>query len=136
MEKWEAAYIAGIIDGEGSITLTKMHQRENRRPCISISSTDKELLIYIQEIVGGGTINNKKNYNPDKHKDSYTLYFKKKKDVYSILEKIYPFLRVTQKKRRAYWILNKYDSVTPRNGKYNEGLLKSKQLFEEQFFKL
>ncbi|MGI8385235.1 LAGLIDADG family homing endonuclease [Robertmurraya sp. P23] len=44
MKEWEASYIAGIIDGEGSITLTRMHKGEFRRPCISISSTDRELL--------------------------------------------------------------------------------------------
>ncbi|MEB6548828.1 LAGLIDADG family homing endonuclease [Heyndrickxia sporothermodurans] len=53
MKKWEASYVAGIIDGEGSITLTRMHEKENRRPCITIASTDKELLIYIQSITGG-----------------------------------------------------------------------------------
>lgn len=53
MKVWEAAYIAGIIDGEGSITLTRMHKRENRRPCISISSNDKEMLLYLQTIAGG-----------------------------------------------------------------------------------
>ncbi|MDQ1144432.1 hypothetical protein QE429_001259 [Bacillus sp. SORGH_AS 510] len=47
MENWEAAYIAGIIDGEGSITLTRMHKKEHRRPCITIASTDKELLSYV-----------------------------------------------------------------------------------------
>ena len=45
MLKWEASYIAGIIDGEGSITLTRMHNNEHRRPCITIASTDKELLL-------------------------------------------------------------------------------------------
>ncbi|MFJ7728371.1 hypothetical protein ACIQXV_19755 [Neobacillus sp. NPDC097160] len=45
MESWEAAYVAGIIDGEGSITLTRMHENEHRRPCITIASTDKELLV-------------------------------------------------------------------------------------------
>lgn len=29
MEDWETAYIAGIIDGEGSITLTRMHESEH-----------------------------------------------------------------------------------------------------------
>nr|WP_309100184.1 LAGLIDADG family homing endonuclease [Fredinandcohnia onubensis] len=52
MEKWEASYIAGIIDGEGSISLTRMHEKEHRRPCISIASTDIELLIYIQKLTG------------------------------------------------------------------------------------
>jgi len=47
MESWEASYIAGIIDGEGTITLTKLHEKEHRRPCITIASTDKELLEYV-----------------------------------------------------------------------------------------
>ncbi|MGE6257475.1 LAGLIDADG family homing endonuclease [Heyndrickxia sporothermodurans] len=59
MEIWKASYIAGVIDGEGSITLTKMHENEHRRPCITIASTDIELLIYIQSLTGG-IINNKK----------------------------------------------------------------------------
>ena len=28
----EAAYVAGIIDGEGTVTLTRTHRGENRRP--------------------------------------------------------------------------------------------------------
>ena len=134
MEKWEAAYLAGIIDGEGSISLTRMHSNENRRPCISVSSTDKELLLYIKEMIGNGTITNKKNYKPNIHKDSYTLSIKKKSVVFFILKEVYPFLRVTQKKKRAHWILSHYELVTPRNGKYNETLLKSKKKFEELFF--
>jgi len=47
MESWEASYIAGIIDGEGTIKLTKLHEKEHRRPCITIASTDKELLEYV-----------------------------------------------------------------------------------------
>jgi hypothetical protein len=35
----EAADVAGIIDGEGTITLTKNHGHENRRPVVRISST-------------------------------------------------------------------------------------------------
>ena len=29
MYDWEASYIAGIIDGEGSITLTRWHTKEH-----------------------------------------------------------------------------------------------------------
>lgn len=135
MEKWEAAYVAGIIDGEGSITLTRMHEKEHRRPCITIASTDKELLIYIQSLTRGIIIN-KKNYNPNKYKNSYTLYIKKKLDVFHTLQSITPFLRINQKRERAKWILNNYDTVTPRNGKYSHELLKEKLMFEEEFFKL
>lgn len=135
MELWEASYIAGIIDGEGSISLTRMHENEHRRPCISIASTDKELLLYIQELTGGN-VNSKKNYNPSKHQDSYTLSIKKKGDVFYTLLNIKPFLRVNKKRNRVGWILEHYDSVTPRNGKYSPELLKRKKQFEEYFFKI
>jgi hypothetical protein len=135
MEIWESSYVAGIIDGEGSINLTRMHKKEFRRPCISIASTDKELLIYIQSLTGG-LINDKKNYNPEKHKDSFTLTIKKKDDVFKTLRLITPFLRVNQKKKRALWILDNYDLVTPRNGKYSEELLNKKLDFENYFYQI
>jgi hypothetical protein len=134
-ENWEGAYVAGIIDGEGSITLTRMHDSENRRPCITIASTDIELLLYIQHLIGG-TITNKKNYNPARHKDSFTLNVKNKVSVLSILKQISPFLRVDKKRKRALWILENYENVTPRNGKYSKPLLEKKILFEELFFKI
>jgi hypothetical protein len=40
----EAAYLAGIIDGEGTITLTRTHRGENRRPVVSISSTEMDAI--------------------------------------------------------------------------------------------
>ncbi|NMD68930.1 hypothetical protein HHO41_01430 [Bacillus sp. DNRA2] len=135
MEPWEAAYVAGIIDGEGSITLTRMHQKEFRRPNITIASTDLELLIYIQGLTGGN-INNKKNYNPEKHKRSYTLNIKKKIEILYTLEKITPYLRINKKRNRANWILNQYDAVTIRNGKYTEIQREKKLTFEKEFFML
>ncbi|WP_338471851.1 LAGLIDADG family homing endonuclease [Niallia sp. XMNu-256] len=133
MEKWEASYIAGIIDGEGTITLTRNHSKEYRRPCIAIASTDKELLIYLQSLAGG-KICNKKNYNPEKHKYSFTLTITKKTDVFSTLQSILPFLRIDKKKLRAEWILKYYDSVTLRDGKYNQEQLVLKIKFEKEFF--
>ncbi|MEH7744659.1 LAGLIDADG family homing endonuclease [Neobacillus drentensis] len=135
MESWEAAYIAGIIDGEGTITLTRMHEKEHRRPCITIASTDKELLIYLQ-VITEGTINNKKNYNPERHKDSYTLSIKNKETVLSLLNHVTPYLRVDKKRNRAIWILKHYELVTPRNGKYTKVLLEKKIAFENSFFEI
>ncbi|MGN7176088.1 hypothetical protein BK139_11940 [Paenibacillus sp. FSL R5-0490] len=135
MESFEAAYIAGIIDGEGTITLTRMHASEHRRPCITIASTDKELLDYLQTLAGG-TIINKKNYKPGIHKNSFSLNIKQKEKVMYLLKQISPYLRVDKKRNRAFWILDNYDRVTPRNGKYNVNKLKQKILFEEDFFKI
>lgn len=44
--------------------------------------------------------------------------------------------RIHKKRNRALWILNNYNKVTPRNGKYNKIMLKEKQYFESEFFNL
>ncbi|GAB2544539.1 LAGLIDADG family homing endonuclease [Gracilibacillus alcaliphilus] len=135
MEISEAAYLAGIIDGEGTITLTRMHEKEHRRPSITIASTDFELLEYIQTVTGGH-IFNKKNYKPDKFKDSYIHSIKIKIDVFYILKEVSPYLRITKKKKRAEWILKQYEEVTVRNGKYTKEKLLKKMEFETHFFEL
>ena len=56
----EKAYIAGIIDGEGSIILTKFQKKQYPSPRVSVSSTDIELLKWIKMTVGKGRIINKK----------------------------------------------------------------------------
>lgn len=133
MKELEASYLAGIIDGEGTITLTRIHKNEYRRPCITIASTDRELLEYVTTLTGG-TVLNKKNYFPEKHRNSYTLTIKKKQRVFDILGYIVNYLRVEKKKKRAKWILENYERVTPRNGKYSPELLSKKLMFEESFF--
>lgn len=131
----DIAYLAGIIDGEGTITLTRMHSNENRKPVITIASTDLELLVYLKDLVGG-VISNKKNYKPNKHKSSYTLSIKKKETVFYLLSSILPYLKIPTKLKRAEFIVNNYNNVTPRNGKYTiEDLIKKKE-FEEGFFRI
>lgn len=70
MTETDKAYIAGIIDGEGSIS------NEHPAPCVSIASTTLELLKWIQKTVDKGTIKLKKNYNTEKHKDCYSYILK------------------------------------------------------------
>lgn len=36
----DAAYIAGLIDGEGTVALARKHANENRQLAVSISSTE------------------------------------------------------------------------------------------------
>ncbi|SHJ83940.1 hypothetical protein SAMN02745163_02672 [Clostridium cavendishii DSM 21758] len=49
MTETEKAYIAGIIDGEGSIMLQSFHKNQLPAPCVSITSTTTELLTWIKE---------------------------------------------------------------------------------------
>lgn len=44
MTETKKAYIAGIIDGKGSIMLQILNKAKNPSPCVSIHSTTLELL--------------------------------------------------------------------------------------------
>ena len=135
MLETEKAYIAGIIDGEGSIMLIRFHKNEYPSPCVSISSTDIELLEWIKDTTKIGRIIYKKNYNKEKHLDSYT-YRVIYNDALKLLEKVEPYLVIKKKKLRAKHILYNYKKVTPRNGKYSEELKKKKEQFYIDFMEL
>jgi hypothetical protein len=129
MTSTEKAYIAGIIDGEGSIMLTRFHKNQYHSPCISISSTDLELLEWIKNTIKSGKITTKKNYDKEKHKNSYT-YTIIYDEAIKLLQDIEPYLVIEKKKARARHIISKYKEVTIRNGRYNE----SQRLAKEQFY--
>ncbi|HDK7157209.1 TPA: LAGLIDADG family homing endonuclease [Clostridium botulinum] len=135
MTNEQKAYIAGIIDGEGSIMLLKFHNNQFPSPCISISSTTIELLEWIKSITKNGTIKRKKNYNTEKHTDSFT-YTIKYNDAINLLIQIGPYLVIKNKKARARLIIEKYKSVTPRNGKYSNEMLKAKEKFYKEFINI
>ncbi|MEW9094356.1 MAG: LAGLIDADG family homing endonuclease [Clostridiaceae bacterium] len=131
----QSAYIAGIIDGEGSIMLLKFHSNQLPSPCLSISSTSLDLLNWIKNTLNCGIIKLKKNYNSNLHKDSYT-YTLKYNDVIELLEQIYPYLILEKKIQRAKLIVNEYKKVTPRNGRYSKEMLKAKNDFYERFINI
>ena len=123
----EAAYIAGLIDGEGTVTLTRKHKNENRQLCISISSTEINLLDFVLTTSGVVKITNKQ-VRKSHHTHSYT-YAVYNRQALTLLEQTLPFLK-SYKHYRAALILNNYLSVTPRNGKYNDEILARKSKFE------
>jgi hypothetical protein len=112
----DAAYIAGIIDGEGTITLTAMHREENRRLVIAISNTERALLEFIKGAIGAGRITNKRTYS-QRHAPSYTYQIGARQAL-ALLGQIAPYLR-TYKSARADLLLRDYIRLTPRNGKYD-----------------
>jgi len=128
----EMAYIAGIIDGEGSIMLLKFHNNQFPSPCISVASTSLELLEWLKRKVGYGTIKAKKNYKPTNHENSYT-YTIRYNNVIDLLDKIEPFLVIPSKKSRAQMILSEYKQITPRNGRYSNQLLLAKEDLYKRF---
>jgi len=125
----EAAYLAGLIDGEGTITLTRKHRNENRQLAVTISNTEKALLVYVLHTIGAGKITGKRT-SKTHHTPSltYALY---NRQALKLLEQIHPYLK-TYKNRRAKLILRDYLALTPRNGKYSESLRQARKRFETE----
>ena len=122
----EAAYIAGLIDGEGSIGLLRKHKDDYRQLVVSISNNELDLLRYIRDTVGAGQITNKSN-RALHHAKSYA-YTICNRQALTLLEQTTCFLR-TYKADRARLILDRYVELTPRNGKYSEGKLQERNNF-------
>ena len=124
----EKAYLAGIVDGEGTVTLTRHHKNRTPSPQVSVSNNDLELLEYIRDITNCGQIRAKKKSKPHHHQ-SWHWQVNSVSDILRILEQLYPFLRV--KKLQAGLILKHYKEVTPRNGRYSLELLERKRRLVE-----
>jgi hypothetical protein len=127
----EAAYVAGIIDGEGTITLTRTHRGEGRRPIVSISSTELPLLRYIQAIIGAGRITGK--VTARSHHSPSFAYVISSRQALALLARISRYLH-TYKLQRCRLLLDEYVILTARNGRYTSAQRAAKENFEARFF--
>ena len=123
----DAAYIGGLIDGEGTITLSRRHACENRQLVVSISSTEKPILAYVLSKVGAGKITSKRIARTH-HSPSFT-YSIANRQALDLIGQVAPYLR-SYKKKRAFHILRDYVRLTPRNGKYSEQVRLERTEFE------
>ena len=132
----DAAWIAGIIDGEGTVTLTYNHAGQRfKNPQVSVASTSYELLRMLKDMTGVGHISQKKKYQPQ-HKQSYHWQINTGKQAIDLLRSLLPFLRESKKWKRAKKLVSEWSTVTKRNGKYSEEAAAAKLKFEEEFFTL
>lgn len=133
MEATEAAYFAGIIDGEGTITLSHANNAKYRTPIVSFPSTSSTLIEYFKEVCGG-TVVSKKTYK-EHHLPSWECRLNYNVAI-SFLREILPYLKHAEKRRRASMLIEQYPAVTVRNGKYTPEQHRLKMQFEEEFFHL
>lgn len=131
MNENELYYTAGLIDGEGTITLIVHGKGQRRSPSVTITSTTPELLTYLKDTFGG-FISTQKIYK-EHHKQSWAWKIDQRRAV-GFCSIIWPYLKEPKKQKRAKLIAERYIPVTPRNGKYTKKMLVEKSLFEEEFF--
>lgn len=133
MSSEEAAYLAGLIDGEGTVTLTKREKSAQRSIVITIANTERCLLEFTLSIVGVGRISSKLTYK-ENHTPSY-VYQVSGRQALTVLEQIVPFMH-SYKKERAILALSDYIRLTPRNGRYSQKQFADRELFVKDFFAL
>ena len=103
----DIAYIAGLLDGEGSINIKRGIEKKKRhkgkpgyrlsnsmRISMEITMTDKSVLIWLHEVLGVGTLKPKKVRGTRKDGTPYLKQYKWRcvfRDAYHVCCLIWPF---------------------------------------------
>lgn len=94
----EAAYIAGFIDGEGTISLNRLfkkHPHPTFYPLVRIDNVNKEVLTWINERIGGRLHHIiEKRIN---HQNKWRLDTARTLEITELLKQLIPFLKVKRK---------------------------------------
>ncbi len=115
----ELAYMAGIVDGEGTIgvfrEITPKRKAEFRyRAALEVSNTDEDVIDWLQVKFGGYTnCTNERTAREKGHKLMYKWHCKVS-DIGSLLKTLMPYLRI--KKANAATVLQ-FIKIQPGPGK-------------------
>jgi hypothetical protein len=101
VRKTERAYLAGIIDGEGCISLTGRVHGKYITPIVQITNTNKDLIFWLQRRFGGSLY--VQNGALRGRKTAYKLVACAKK-AQAIVREAFPYLRI--KREHAKIILS------------------------------
>lgn len=99
---FQKGYLAGIIDGEGTIGIYKYKATRHPLAEVSVSNTDRGLVEYVQTLMGGNI------YAGRGKKSTKTLYWLKTNNlrtVKAIVEAILPHLKSEDKLGKANLVL-------------------------------
>lgn len=114
----QMGYLAGIIDGEGCISIGSHKNTKTKPyffPTIDISNTDKRLMVFVNSILPSSYILKKDNGKIGKYKCNKKLYVYRiynQQKVGLFLKKIMPFLLL--KKERAKIMLKFLKTKNPK----------------------
>jgi hypothetical protein len=118
MTETEAAYIAGLFDGEGTITYKKYKEKKKNgtydcwRISMEIAMTDRSVLVWLTEVLGCGTLNKKPRKNGHKMQYRWRCVFR---DAFHVCCLLFPFAHVKldkiQKVIEHYSTIQKKDNV-------------------------
>ena len=96
----DAAYIAGLFDGEGSIEFTKRKEKKRngtydcRRISMEISMTDESVLRWVTEVLNVGTLTKKPRKGFRKNGTRYLMQYRWRctfRDAYYVCRVLWPY---------------------------------------------
>ena len=131
MKTNDLIYTAGLLDGEGTITLSRGSSTSKfRHPVVSVTNTSYELIDFLHKTFGG-TVCTQKVYKQH-HKQSWVWKIAYNSAI-NFLEMIRPYMKEVSKCNRSDMILLEYKNITNRNGKYTKEEIDIKLKFETAF---
>ena len=135
MKDTDIAWVAGIIDGEGSVSGTWINKEHTRwKPVIAVDNTDLPIIETLVSLFGGSVVKKKKVI--EHHRQCYTWRVHGTDQIISFLETILPYMRVESKRERAQLLINEYRNLTPRNGYYTDKMRADKLDFIGRYYAL
>ena len=96
----DAAYMAGLFDGEGSIDFTKRKEKKRsgtyncRRVSMEISMTDQSVIRWVHEVLGVGTVVKKPRKGLRKNGTKYLMQWRWRctfRDAYYVCRVFWPY---------------------------------------------
>lgn len=134
----EKGYMAGIIDGEGSIMISK-HKRSNKKHpyyydlVIRVAQVDKKMLIKLKEIAGG-SVGGPYNHKNGKYK-GWNNYFvwtlHSTKEIEDLLLQITVHLQTKRKQAR---LALKYARLPRAKNQFDEKMLSWKRKRQKKMY--
>lgn len=127
-------YVAGLIDGEGTVGLEPQSGTRFRGPFVSVPSTSMGIIRWLQAHYPGGVVSTRRSGN-DRHADCYVWKLRGSKALV-LLTKVWPLLQEENKRERARLLAEEYRPSTVANGRYTETQLAKKLALEERVMML
>ena len=112
----EKAYLAGIIDGEGTVALAHAANRYTLRPLVNVSNCDMRLMAWLKARIQFGNVVSRGKPRKSNWKKGYIFMIEYAWKCKVVLELILPYLIL---KRRQAELLLEYCS-SHEKGKYTE----------------
>ena len=127
-------YIAGFLDADGYVALAKCGSTNEvwrRRPEVSFSNCDKEILQRISETYPGGSWATKKPRS-ENHNVSYALRYRGE-GAFDIMYGLIPHIQHAKKKMRMQLMIDNRDTLRSSYGvPYTKDMIKKKTKLVEQ----